>query len=158
MLNHFHLMVLVREVEITIGVAQSDTDGKKRTINDSIGIMLRSYTQAINKQQKRTGKLIREKTKAECLNCRKGITPSFITKNGITKINTQNPEHQYPQICFNYIHQNPVKAGLVKNETDWEFSSARDYAGLRDGKLVNKEVAMQIVESNHRCRSKRHRW
>ena len=117
---------------------------KKRTINDSIGIMLRSYTNAINKQQNRSGKLFREATKSECFNCPKGITPSFITKNGITEIKTGNPEKEYPQMCFNYIHRNPVKAGLVTKATDWEFSSARDYGGLRDGILVNKKLAKEL--------------
>ncbi len=28
---------------------------------------------------------------------------------------------------LNYIHQNPVKAGLVNKPEDWEFSSARNY-------------------------------
>jgi len=28
---------------------------------------------------------------------------------------------------INYIHNNPVKAGLVKEITDWKFSSARNY-------------------------------
>ena len=50
------------------------------------------------------------------------------------------------KICFNYIHQNPVKANLVKNEVDWEFSSAIDYFGLRNGKLINKEVVREYVE------------
>jgi hypothetical protein len=27
-------------------------------------------------------------------------------------------EKQYPQMCFNYMHQNPVKAELVKNAKD----------------------------------------
>ena len=151
--NHFHLMVLVNEIRIgvspnqpTVGVAQSDTDGrpaglKQRTINESIGIMLRSYTQAINKQNKTTGKLIREKTKAECVNCPEGLSPSFYIEDGSTLINITNPEQEYPQICFTYIHQNPVKAGLVKNACDWEFSSASDYAGTRNGKLVNKGLA-----------------
>ena len=145
--NHFHLMVLIREVQVTIGVAQSDTDGKKRSFNDSIGIMLRSYTNAINKQENRSGKLFREATKAECVNCPNGITPSFITENGIAKINVEQPEKEYPQVCFNYIHQNPVRAGLVKKAIDWEFSSAIDYADLRDGKLVNKDVAGGVVKN-----------
>ncbi len=140
--NHFHLMVLVNEV--SVGVAQSDTDAsKRRTINDSIGIMLRSYTSAINKQQKRTGKLFREKTKAECVNCFNGPTPNFINANDV---NVQFTEDQYLQICFNYIHQNPVKARLVDNEVDWEFSSAIDYAGIRDGKLINKKMAEEYVD------------
>ncbi len=117
---------------------------KGRTFNHSIGIMLRSYTNAINKQQNRSGKLFREATKAECINCPKGITPSFIIKNGITEIKVGNTEKEYPKICFNYTHQNPVKAGLVLKATDWEFSSARDYAGLRDGKLVNKKLAEEL--------------
>ncbi len=155
--NHFHLMVLVNETKLivnedgslqtTVGVAQSHTDSKTgkikyRTINDSTGIMLRSYTQAINKQNNRTGKLIREKTKAECINCPNGITLSFINN----RINIAIPEKQYPQVCFNYIHENPVKANLVKNIVDWEFSSARDYFGFRNGKLINKEVAKEYVE------------
>ena len=166
--NHFHLMILVNETDLffkkktvdvvqntkTVGVARSHTDStlnpscadsKKRTINESIGIMLRSYSQAINKQNNTTGKLIREKTKAECINCPNGITPSFIKKGGITKINFENPVKQYPQICFDYIHKNPEKAGLVKLDIDWEFSSAIDYAGIRNGKLINKTVAQEYI-------------
>ena len=139
----------------TVGVAQSHTDSnrttshtdskKQRTINDSIGIMLRSYSQAINKQNNTTGKLIKEKTKAECINCPNGITPSFITKNGITTINIQTSDKQYPQICFDYIHNNPTKAGIVKLNTDWEFSSALDYSNIRNGKLINKNIAEQYI-------------
>lgn len=29
----------------------------------------------------------------------------------------------------NYIHNNPVKEGLVTNPVDWKYSSARNYAG-----------------------------
>ncbi|CAG0971375.1 REP-associated tyrosine transposase [Phycisphaerales bacterium] len=34
-----------------------------------------------------------------------------------------------------YIHQNPVKRGLVADPTDWCWSSARWYAGIREGQL-----------------------
>ena len=143
--NHFHLMVLVNSVDnqtFTSSEGLTSTE-KKRSLNDSIGIMLRTYTRAINKQENYSGAIFRRKTKAECLNCRNGITPSFITENGITKINIQNPEKEYPQVCFNYIHQNPIKVGLTKKETDWEFSSILDYAGLRNGKLVDNGVAKE---------------
>jgi len=33
----------------------------------------------------------------------------------------------------NYIHNNPVKAGLVGNSEKWRWSSAADYLGRRDG-------------------------
>jgi putative transposase len=146
--NHFHLMILVNRLAIdmrTEGFAQSEALGFQRTLNQSIGIMLRSYTNAINKQQNRTGSLFRRETKAECLNCPNGITPSFYNTEYRTQIQVNCPERQYPQVCFNYIHQNPVKAGLVKTETDWEFSSAQDYAGMRNGILVNKTVASEYI-------------
>lgn len=148
--NHFHLMVLVNEVELAIGTSRASLQAKPsiktRSLNHSIGIMLRSYTNAINKRNRTTGSLFRKLTKAECINCPKGLTPSFVIKGGITQVNTQDPEQQYPQVCFNYIHQNPVKAKLVREAVDWEFSSARDYHNLRDGNLVNKEVARAYVK------------
>ncbi len=150
--NHFHLMVLVNEVEIdesVIGGATSsrtpNTPPNMISLNKSIGILLSSYTRAINKQEKTTGTLFRQKTKAECINCPEGISPSFIVSGGVTQINVELPEQQYPQICFNYIHQNPVKAGLVKNPEEWEYSSAPVYAGLRDGNLVNKEITKEYI-------------
>jgi len=89
---------------------------------------------AINKQEKFTGALFREGTKAECLNRPNGITPSFQIRNGVTNINLTISEEEYLQVCFNYIHQNPVKANLVKKDPEWEFSSAKDYWGTRKWK------------------------
>ena len=43
--------------------------------------------------------------------------------------------------CFHYIHQNPFVAKLATRLEDWEFSSFRDYAGIRDGTLCQKELA-----------------
>jgi putative transposase len=143
--NHFHLMVLVNEAEMTVtdihGVTLSHPVNKQRTLNQSIAIMLRSYTRAIHKQNGSSGALFREATKAECLNRINGITPSFYNTNSGTIIQIDDNEKNYPKICFNYIHQNPLNAGLVKCETEWEYSSARDYAGLRNGILVNQEKA-----------------
>ncbi len=34
-----------------------------------------------------------------------------------------------------YVHANPVRRGLVERDTDWEWSSARWWAGRRDGEL-----------------------
>ncbi len=146
--NHFHLMVLVRELE-SQGLTSSQAltaKQSKRTFNDSIGIMLRTYTRAINKQENFSGTLFRKETKAECVNCPAGLSPSFFIKDGITILNVKSPEQEYPRLCFDYIHQNPLKAGLVINAADWEFSSAMDYAGLRNGKLVNRVVAGKYVD------------
>ncbi len=48
--NHFHLMVRVNHLERPVAAfPQSRSSLKTRTLNDSIGLMLRSYTSAINK-------------------------------------------------------------------------------------------------------------
>ena len=145
--NHFHFMVLVREVEISIDSHPMTWSHRmtstKRTLNQSIAIMLRSYTRAINKHKNISGSLFRQKTKAECITCPEGISPSWYVENGITTYINTLPEDDYPQVCFNYIHENPVKSGLVKRIIDWEFSSARDYADIRNGKLVNKKIAIE---------------
>lgn len=40
------------------------------------------------------------------------------------------------KIKIDYIHNNPVKAGLVENFTDWKYSSARNYY-LGDNSVIN---------------------
>lgn len=142
--NHFHLMVHVRELIIR-GATSSRTPNNPQDLNKSIGIMLASYTRAINKQENRTGSLFRDKTKAECITkTDEGITPAFFSTKKGTLINTHSAEHAYPIICFDYIHQNPVNARLVQNQEDWEYSSYRDYLGLRNGKLINKVKAKEF--------------
>jgi putative transposase len=37
------------------------------------------------------------------------------------------------KIKLEYIHNNPVRAGLVENSADWEFSSAGDWLAGREG-------------------------
>jgi hypothetical protein len=34
-----------------------------------------------------------------------------------------------------YVHRNPVERGLVEVAEDWVWSSAGDYAGVREGPL-----------------------
>ena len=128
----------------TEGVSQRDTlcgsaKPNMRTINDSIGYLIRSYTQAVNKQMNFSGSLFRKQTKADCITNPQEVSPSYYNLGFGTLIYIPDPDRDYPQICFNYIHQNPVKAGLVKNPYDWEYSSFRDLCGLRNGKLVCRQ-------------------
>ena len=41
-----------------------------------------------------------------------------------------------------FIHINPVIAGWEPNPEDWEFSSFRDYVGLRAGTLPQPEMIL----------------
>ena len=148
--NHFHLLVYTHHTEILIDNAMSEskdmfgvkwgtTLNVQRTLNNSIAIMLRSYTRAINNQENRNGSLFQMTTKAICLTDNSQITPSWFQTSFGTSVNIPDPEKSYPQVCFDYIHQNPVKSKLAAKTEDWEFSSYRDYTGLRNGSLVNKE-------------------
>lgn len=71
--NHFHLMVHVNTIDTDVsqGFTSSETltnlPAKLRSLNDSIGIMLRSYSRAIQKQRGTTGSLFQKETKATCL-------------------------------------------------------------------------------------------
>lgn len=121
--NHFHLMIWVGEID-TRPTALSGRTGAE-VLSRKIGTVLSSYTQAINKQQKRTGSLFQQKTKAKCL--------------------TQSGEN-YPAICFHYIHQNPLRAKLVTKMEDWEYSSFKDYAALRKGTLPEIAFCKEIIE------------
>ncbi len=144
--THFHLMVHVKNIEVTIAPELSTCKNlpqKIRSFNNSIAIMLRSYTRAIQKQENRTGSLFQNRTKAICLTTPTGIESAWFQTNYGTQLNTIHPEMGYPQVCFNYIHSNPAKHGLVASNTDWIYSSAKDYASLRNGKIINKKVALQ---------------
>ena len=72
-----------------------------KNLNKEIGILLASYTRAINIQQQRTGSLFRDKTQAKCLTTPQGITPAFFNTPFGTQINVRIDEKEYPQACFN---------------------------------------------------------
>jgi hypothetical protein len=93
------------------------------SVNQEIGILLSSYAQAINKRFNRSGSLFQQKTKG-------------------VEIESQ----EYAQTCFYYIHQNPLKAKLVKKISDWPFSSYPDYAGIRNGSLIDKEFTFNHLD------------
>ncbi len=142
--NHFHWLFFVREVSVAKSSGDSPGDFKSpgeyvpQTLNESIAILLRSYTRAINKQEGRSGALFREDTKAK-----DGWIDGFISlEDRRTRSQFWN---DFGYTCFQYIHENPVKAGLVTHAQDWLYSSAQDYAGLRKGTLCNQSLAKELL-------------
>jgi REP element-mobilizing transposase RayT len=130
--NHFHWIIQMKE-----NYSQHNSDLEDKTnkasaskvgpLNRSIATLLSSYTRAINKAHNRSGSLFRSHTKA------KNLTGNV------------NQSDQYLLTCFVYIHQNPLRAGLVKRLEDWEFSSYKDYTGERKGSLCNIRLAKSIL-------------
>ncbi|MGB1217499.1 MAG: transposase, partial [Saprospiraceae bacterium] len=123
--NHFHWLVWVKEAE---------SISPKRSLNEDIGTMLSSYTRAINKRENRSGSLFRPKTKAK----------PFIINEFMTVDHKDWNKLDYANYCFQYIHQNPVKAQLVTKAEEWIYSSAKDYAGLRKGTLCNQVFTKEL--------------
>jgi putative transposase len=111
--NHFHFLLHIKP-------KQDEKPMRSHPLVRKIATMLSSYAQAINKQENRSGSLFRAKTKAKKL---------------------RDGNDFYGLTCFHYIHQNPVKAGLVQQLKDWKFSSYRDFAGIRNGTLADKDMA-----------------
>ena len=54
-----------------------------------------------------------------------GINDSKIWMDGFDRVVIYSDEILLQKL--DYIHRNPVKAGLVKESDDWKWSSARDY-------------------------------
>ena len=47
-----------------------------------------------------------------------------------------------------YIHANPVRRGLVATAEEWEWSSARWYAGMRPVKLeMDQDVLIELARA-----------
>jgi len=119
--NHFHFLVHATENSIT---QTPNSNTPMQHLSDGIRLLLSSYTKAINVNQQRTGNLFQQKTKSKCLN---------------------DGSEFYGLIAFHYIHQNPLRAGLVKRMEDWEFSSFPDYLGTRKGSLCDMPLAARIL-------------
>lgn len=122
--NHFHLMIHTDEKTIA---SKHIAGGERNVLVEGIRNTLSSYTQAINKQNRWTGSLFQQNTKAKPMSA---------------------IEESYIKACFHYIHQNPLNAKLVKKMEDWEYSSFADYCGKRKGTLINRDKAAELLLLN----------
>ncbi|MGZ8538293.1 MAG: transposase [Flavisolibacter sp.] len=125
--NHFHFMI-APHCDACKRVVLKGCKTHLQCLSKTIGKTLSSYTQAINIQFNKTGNLFQKKTKAKILSHKNYDEISRALIN-----------------CGSYIHSNPIAAGLVKDSMDWEFSSLKDYAGLRNGTLCNKDLYLELT-------------
>lgn len=116
-------------------------DDHQQALSNAIGILLGSYSRAINIQENRSGALFRPKTKAK-----DGWIDELITLEGKHRDLFFRPDNDYARRCFVYIHDNPKEAGLVKKAEAWLYSSARDYANLRKNSLCNLALAKELLD------------
>jgi len=83
-----------------------------------------SYAKAINKRYNRVGPLFQGRFQAKRI-----------------------AQDEYLLHLSRYIHLNPVMAGLSRAPEDWEFSSYRDYIGLRKGTLPQTDMVLGLLGS-----------
>jgi putative transposase len=121
--NHFHFLIHANNSSTSTTRAGSLD---MQLVSAGFKNLLSSYSKAYNKMYGRSGSLFVQNTRCKDV--------SFFKDN----IN-------YGFICFNYIHQNPWKAGMVSKIEDWEYSSFRDYIGARNGTLCNQLKAYELL-------------
>ncbi|MBE9201903.1 MULTISPECIES: transposase [unclassified Nodularia (in: cyanobacteria)] len=95
---------------------------RDETLSDAMKSLSLAYTKAINKRFNRSGVLFQGRFQSIHIS-----------------------QTEYLINLSRYIHLNPVKAGLVQQPQEWEFSSYSEYARLRAGTLPKTEyIKMQI--------------
>jgi len=100
--NHFHFLIDVDDKSL---VPVKSGGISMPAITNGFRLLQSSYAKGVNKQQNRTGNLFQQKTKAKLV----------------------SGQDDYTRTAFLYIHQNPVKAKLIKLPGEWEYSSWREY-------------------------------
>ncbi|MEQ1588225.1 MAG: transposase, partial [Cyclobacteriaceae bacterium] len=115
--NHFHLLV---QANLETQKIVRETPIKINALTESMRLMLSSYTRAIQKQESRVGSLFQQKTKFKCAD-------------------------DYLTSAFHYVHQNPYRAGIVRNIEDYPWSSMKEYAGMSSKNLCRQDIAYQFI-------------
>lgn len=127
--THFHFMIYTDERCL---------DVKKQgglflnPVTNGFRKLLSSYAHEYNNKNNRTGSLFRPKTKSVCLNDKAAAGEKY------------QLQQDYYLNTFNYIHNNPVEAGIVKNTIDWKWSSFPSNSGQRTNSICNISLAKQI--------------
>ncbi len=137
--THFHLQLVPKPAGLAWHTP-IDAPDRQQVIHARFRNLLSSYTRILNRQYDRRGSLFRSKTKY------KPAYADFIPDDW--ELLEDIPFTQllpYVKTCFDYIHDNPGNAGMVRRSTEWPYSSAADYAGLRNGTLCNYELAERLI-------------
>jgi len=149
--NHFHWLLYTRPEACQTSEAVRPRRYNERyrnlpfdnqqALSQAIGILLSSYTRAINIQENRTGSLFRKATKAK----NGWITGEVMTIRKKQDHRVFLPGNDYEVQCFHYIHQNPVRAGLVDTPSAWPFSSYGEYFSERRPSICNCDLTNALL-------------
>lgn len=122
--NHFHFLVNINEKSIEKIKIGSLFLTK---ISNGFRLLQSGYASAFNQENKRIGALFRPKIKFKILH---------------------NEDESYAFTCFQYIHQNPIKANLVDKIEYWKFSSFNEYHNQELVEICHKDMATKLLSLN----------
>ena len=94
------------------------------SLKKSIATLLSCYIKAINREYTRHGSLFQPRSKAK-----------------------EVDDEKYLLTLITYVHQNPVRAKLVKGLSDWKYSSYAELVGIRDGTLADKNFVQRYFST-----------
>jgi len=124
--NHYHLLVQVNGSKTSEVLETSEVSAE---VSNAMKLFSISYTKAMNNRYNRVGSLFQG---------------AFQAKHVGTD--------RYLIHLSRYIHINPVVANLVKRPEDWEFSSYREYIGIRERTLPEPEITLSQFSSRQAYR------
>ena len=88
--------------------------------------VLSGYVQAFNKQNDRKGTLFESSTK-----------PKIINSN------------EYLANIIHYLHLNPIKAKLVSDPSNWEYSSYNNWSSDSENSMISKKIRLEFYNSGN---------
>lgn len=116
--THYHLLVGVKQTSQVSNVPAS------RMVSNAMMRLAVSYTKALNQRYARVGTVFQGPFQSK-----------HVEKD------------EYLVHLSRYVHLNPVVDGLVNQAEDWEFSSYRDYVGIRGGTLSRPDIVLSQFPS-----------
>jgi REP element-mobilizing transposase RayT len=115
--NHFHILVKAHAESLK---TVKEKPVKINALTEGIRLLLSTYTLGIQKQESIKGSLFQQKTKFK-------NADSYLTA------------------VFHYIHQNPLRAGLIKRLEDYQWSSFQEYLCESTQSISNPATAYQFL-------------
>jgi len=115
--NHFHLMLRIKEPNDIPRLQRISEDEYSNFLLQVFGNFFNSYSKSFNKLYNRTGRLFFQPFKRIMVE-----------------------DEDYFVLLVNYIHRNPIHHGLVKQLSDWKYSSYKTIISDKPTRLDRVEV------------------
>ena len=115
--NHFHLLLKIKESNENPAIQKISEDNISKHLTHVFGNFFNSYSKSFNSLHNRNGRLFIQPYKRILVE-----------------------DEDYFVLLVNYIHRNPIHHGLVKEMSDWKYSSYKSILADKPTSLDREEV------------------